>query len=204
MEERGRKKSAIPSLDDLSEDENDNSSEELLIPVVKKGTNFIVIGDVHFRAKSIATLGVSFISKCIALITPLIQKREVEFIVLLGDILDTHEKAHVLAFNQAYDFIKKCADLVPTFVLMGNHDLMNNKQFLSTDHFFNPLKEYKNVHIIDTPSAYDIDESRRYIFCPFVAKGRLIEALDNSLPDWRKQNVFLVMQKLQVFTCLKM
>ena len=66
--------------------------------------------------------------------------------VLAGDILDTHERLHTQLMNKALELILALADHMPTFVLVGNHDYINNSQFCSNEHWMVSLKTLEGHH----------------------------------------------------------
>jgi len=80
--------------------------------------NIIAIGDQHFKVDNIPEVDL-FIEK----ITELISNKNPDFVVLLGDLLDTHERLHTTPLNRAYKFIDNVRKLAKTFVLVGNHDM---------------------------------------------------------------------------------
>ena len=86
----------------------------------------IAIGDPHFRVENIIEVE-NFIDK----IAKLTKSENPDMIVVLGDLLHTHEKIFTIALNKAYDFIKILRDIAPTYVLVGNHDYIQNSQFLT-------------------------------------------------------------------------
>lgn len=137
----------------------------------------LVIGDPHFRYKNIST-GIEFINRCVKLAREL----EPTFIVLLGDILDTHEIVRVQPHKLACEFIEKLSEIAQTYVLIGNHDLINHTQFLTDNHIFNPLKEWKDVTIVDKP-VYVEYENNTFVMCPYVPNGRFIEALNTLVKE---------------------
>ena len=141
-----------------------------------KSVRTFVVGDPHFKAKFIQQ-GREFIEKCVEAAV----KAKPSFIVLLGDILDTHEIVRVAPHKLACLFIEKMSEVAPTYVLMGNHDLINQMQFQTDEHIFNPLKKWSNVFIVDEAMELSI-RSHRFIFCPYVPPGRFVEAL-NTLPQ---------------------
>jgi DNA repair exonuclease SbcCD nuclease subunit len=136
-----------------------------------ENSGILVIGDTHFRSKHIEEAKL-FIQRVIEIAI----EKSPSAIVCLGDILDTHETAKVQPFNIACRFIEDLSGIAPTYVLMGNHDLMNQSQFCSDNHFFNPLKKWENVTIVDTPMKVQIDDIN-IILCPYVPPGRFMEAL---------------------------
>jgi UDP-2,3-diacylglucosamine pyrophosphatase LpxH len=149
------------------------NSEELFDDIENQEFNgILVIGDTHFRMKHLSE-GEAFVQRVVEIA---VQKSPTA-IVLLGDILDTHETAKVQPFKLACRFIEDLSGIAPTYVLMGNHDLMNQSQFCTDNHFFNPLKKWENVFIIDVPQIFYIGD-KKMIMCPYVPPGRFIEALN--------------------------
>jgi DNA repair exonuclease SbcCD nuclease subunit len=137
----------------------------------------LVIGDPHFKVSNTDDVDV-FISK----ISSLIKERDPNFIVVLGDVLDTHERIHITPFNKVVKFLDEIAYVCKkkVFVLIGNHDLINNQQFLTENHGFNAFKKWKNVTIVDTVIEYKPDDNLTFVFCPYVPPGRFQEALNSD------------------------
>lgn len=140
----------------------------------KTSPTIFVIGDPHFRAKNFQE-GEGLIEKCLEKVA----KLSPTIIILLGDILDTHEVVRNTPWKQACRFIEGLSLVAPTYVLMGNHDLINQSQFLTDNHFFNPLKKWKNVIIVDKPIITTVGSSKiRIALSPYTPPGRFVEALD--------------------------
>lgn len=145
----------------------------------------LFIGDVHIKFNNLKEVEI-LENKILEL------KEHITFIVIAGDILDSHEKINTQLLNKAYNFIKTCRLKAPVYVLVGNHDYINNQQFLTSNHWMNGLKEWSNIFIVDKPMYYDAslhtvspsspeDSSRgKYLFMPYVPVGRFIEALDTT------------------------
>jgi DNA repair exonuclease SbcCD nuclease subunit len=139
----------------------------------------LCIGDPHFRVDNIPEVD-EFIEKLL----PLIDSSNPDFIVVLGDVLHTHERLHTIPLNKAYDFINLLRQKKKTFVLVGNHDYIQNQQFLTENHWMNGMKEWDNVTIVDKViSAYD----NKFVFCPYVPPGRFEEALNGSGLPWKEE-----------------
>lgn len=140
---------------------------------------FLVIGDPHLRSRH-SLQARELIEKSISeaqRVTP-------NLIVLLGDVLDTHEIARNEPFLLAEEWIERLSEIAPLVILMGNHDLINGKQFLSDKHFFGPYKKWPNVTIVDTPQVVILDDhgtQQTLVCCPYVPPGRFIEALNTLL-----------------------
>ena len=113
----------------------------------------------------------------------LVEKEKPDLVVILGDVLHTHERIHVTPLNKAYEFIHKMSCLCQTYVLVGNHDYENNQCYLSKHHWMNGMKEWKNVTIVDTVKAL-ILKDMKFIFLPYVFPGRFVEALNTCSVYW--------------------
>lgn len=144
----------------------------------------LAIGDVHIQPSSEGVMDSMFKKIC-----RIHEEKKPHVIVLLGDILHCHANISSEALNIALKFIQ---NLVDTFtktkiiVLIGNHDLINNQQFLSDKHAFNALKRWKNDNIVVVDTTTEIIVNTfRLIGVPYVPVGKFKEAL-NQINDWRK------------------
>ncbi len=139
----------------------------------------LAIGDTHFKVNNIEMISL-FIERLVIMASESFP----DIIVLLGDILHDHERLHTTPMNKAYEMIRRLRDISPVFALVGNHDMINHRQFLSDKHWMNAMKEWDNVYIIDKTlhlQFFDKNSSRIQIsFCPYVAPGRFIEALGST------------------------
>ena len=143
------------------------------------GVSVLTIGDPHFRIDNLDDISI-YISK----IEYLVKNDRPTFVVVLGDLLHCHERVHTTVLNKAYSFINRIRKHVPVYVLVGNHDYINNSQFLSDHHWMNALKEWENVHIVDKGMTCTTNFGK-FIFCPYVFPGRFVEALNIIDPDWK-------------------
>ena len=107
-------------------------------------TTCIVIGDPHFMTKNIPEVEL-FIER----IEKLAIEKQPDFIVSLGDLLHTHERLNTIALNKAYEFIERMRRIAPTYSIVGNHDMINNQQWLSKNHWMNGMKEWDNTTVVD-------------------------------------------------------
>jgi DNA repair exonuclease SbcCD nuclease subunit len=139
---------------------------------------FIAIGDPHFKVTNVPET-----TELVEKVIKLVKDKKPTFVVLLGDILDTHERVHITPFNNAVSFIKRLAKIVQTFVLIGNHDLLNNQQFMTTEHAFNGLKGINNIKIVDKPFIYNVSNNK-FVFCPYTPPERFEEALNTLTEEW--------------------
>jgi len=132
----------------------------------------LAIGDPHFQTSNIEQTD-QFIRK----VNQLVEELDPTFVVILGDLLHTHEKVHITPFNKATKLITSLAEKVPVFLIIGNHDLINHSQFLTTNHAFNAFKKIDNVTVCDRVKIKSFGDCK-FVFCPYVPPERFEEALD--------------------------
>lgn len=139
----------------------------------------LIIGDPHFKTDNVQET--SLLEKeCISIC----KKYKPDFAVILGDILDRHETIHVTPLCRAVEFLKNLKNLCKLYVLIGNHDLKNNKQYMSTEHPFCSLKHWgDNIIIVDKP-IMDTINNNKFVFCPYIPPGRFNEAI-KTVEDWK-------------------
>lgn len=103
----------------------------------------ISVGDPHFRTDNIAEVNL-FIDK----MEDLAKTQQPDLIVILGDVLHTHERLHTLPLNKAYEFIERMRNIAKTFVLVGNHDMCfaKNTPILMWD---GTVKNSENISVGD-------------------------------------------------------
>jgi DNA repair exonuclease SbcCD nuclease subunit len=141
----------------------------------------LLIGDPHFKQNN--TVETELMHQQIE---ELIKKHTPLFVVVLGDILDRFERIDLFPLMRAIKFLSMINSLTQLYVIIGNHDRPNNNVFLTDEHPFNSLKEWKNTKIVDTVSMFPIffnDKSYNFLFVPYVQNGRLKEALSQTIID---------------------
>src|SRR5260221_8683454 len=101
------------------------STPEEEVPDFTDLSSIFLIGDVHFQ-KDAFLQGEELIEKCVEAA----KNASPTIIVLLGDILDTHETVKNSPFRQDEQLIQELSSITTLYVIMGNHDLINQSQFL--------------------------------------------------------------------------
>ena len=134
----------------------------------------LVVSDLHFKVSNTSLVN-KFVEETLRVCT----EERPELIVLLGDVLNDHERLHVVPYNKALDFIACLRNFAPTFVLVGNHDLINNQEFLTSNHWLNPMKHWSDVCVVDKHICI-IHDKTRIDLLPYVPPGRFQEALDTA------------------------
>jgi len=148
--------------------------------IINEDVSALVIGDPHFKVANIRET-----DAMVEAITRVARERNPDIIIVLGDVLDRHETIHVSPLTRAIKFLGRLREIAPTYVLIGNHDLKNNRQFLSDEHPFCALKYWgNNMTIVDTTTMIHI-KGKMFVLVPYVPPGRFIEAL-NVCPGWER------------------
>lgn len=102
-----------------------------------------------------------------------------EHAVIAGDTLDSHEHVDSQLLNKALSIVRSTRRAVTgnVYIIVGNHDYINNKQFCSHEHWLNVLKEWPRIVVVDKVTW--IVEGR--MMCvPYVYPGRFSEALADN------------------------
>jgi len=136
----------------------------------------LFIGDPHFKIKN-----VEYISLFTSRVLSIVRSNTLDFVVVAGDLLDSHDRVDVEPLNLALHFIHSLRQHNHTFVLVGNHDYKNNQQFLSDHHWMNALKHWSNVTIVDDIVQHSVG-SETFLLVPYVPPGRFVEAIETKVP----------------------
>ena len=149
----------------------------------------IAIGDPHIKSDNINEFSI-FENK----LHDLIDREIPDIVVILGDVLHHHEKLYTSSLNRAIEFIENIGKKYKTFVLVGNHDMINNQQFLTKNHWMNGIKKLdSNITIVDSVVEYE-----KMLFCPYVFPGRFIEALNTYQEmDWKESKLIFAHQEFK-------
>jgi DNA repair exonuclease SbcCD nuclease subunit len=140
----------------------------------------LVIGDPHFmKHNAIET------SQLSAEVERICGEHNPDYIVVLGDCLDSFEKIDLLTMNRCVDFLARCRELCRhLFVLVGNHDRRNQLEFLTSQSSLRPLREWDRTTLADTVQDFD-DGEIKILLVPYVPPGRFFEALGHrSIYDY--------------------
>ena len=152
--------------------------------------NLLLIGDPHFRLDNIVE-SQKFISEVERVLT---SRDDIDVVVVLGDVLHTHEKLHTFALNSAVQFFEMLTKYKPVYCLVGNHDATSNTIFLTDNHWLNVFKGWKGLTVVDKPLVYTTGR-KQVLMCPYVPDGRFQEALDHVL-NWKEMDLIIGHQLL--------
>ena len=138
----------------------------------------LIIGDPHFKADNAIDTGLMTLKIVEAALseTP-------DFIVVLGDVLHTHDLLRLDPVCRAINFLQRLRDISPhLYILIGNHDRPNNACYLTSEHPFTALKDWLNTTVVDqvitrTHTIRSTGKIASFTFVPYVPVGRFEEAL---------------------------
>lgn len=134
--------------------------------------NGLFVGDVHIRVDNFPE-----IDQLQSVISEYIVSHSLDFVVLGGDILHYHERLHTLTMNRAIKFMRAFSEICETYVLVGNHDMINNQQYLNENHWMVILKNtHPRLHIIDYPISLSFG-NYKVGMCPYVFPGKFKETM---------------------------
>lgn len=150
-------------------------------------TTYLFVGDLHIKSENRDE-----VELLLTQLLHILSEREYDAIILGGDVMHYHERLFTQPLNQALHFIQTLAAITKVYILVGNHDYINNSQFLTRNHWMNALKSWQNVVVVDQP----LDEGL-VMFVPYTAPGRLIEAMDTVNKKWNYKEVIFCHQEFR-------
>jgi DNA repair exonuclease SbcCD nuclease subunit len=133
--------------------------------------NILVIGDPHFKVSSVPEH-----NKMCQAIIDVAKVKNIDLIVILGDILDRHESINSSPLTRSIKFFSSLIEIAPIYALIGNHDLKNNKQFLSDEHGFTSFNLSNAIH---TKNISDIIYLIKQIILDENVLNNLINDIEN-------------------------
>lgn len=151
----------------------------------------LAIGDPHFRIDNLED-----VASYIVAIGTVLEREKPDSVIILGDLLHYHERIHTTVLNTAYTFIHTIRKYCPVYVIVGNHDYINNSQFLSSNHWMNAMKEWAGVHIVDNGLSISTPQGK-LVCCPYVAPGRFNEALEHIDTEWKDARIIFCHQEFR-------
>ncbi len=118
----------------------------------------LAIGDQHFKVNNLRQVD-EFLNKLRLWLTE--NTDQYDIIVSGGDLLDTMERLHIAPLNKAVEYLDLLREFAPTYVLVGNHDAVNNQIYLTDQHWLNAIKRWKEddtchwIEVIDRVQIRD-------------------------------------------------
>jgi len=136
--------------------------------------NQLLIGDPHFKTNNSDETN-SFTKETLKWLSE--NGEVIDRIVVMGDVLDTHEKIHLKPFIRATKFILNLSKYAEVIVLVGNHDRPSNDVFMSSEHSLYPFKYMSGDFDIKIIDKGWWDKENGFVYVPYVETGRFREAL---------------------------
>lgn len=149
--------------------------------------SYLFIGDPHIKSDNGESIDILILE-----VERVCSMKKYDAIIIGGDVMHYHERLFTPALNKALTFIDRLRKIAFTYVLVGNHDAINNSIFLTDAHWMNALKSWTNVKIVDT-----VVEAGDMLLCPYVPPGRLVEAFETVCKDWCDKKVIFVHQEIK-------
>jgi len=149
----------------------------------KKGVaKILVVGDLHFAARSIMILDV--VKKEVL---EQIKKKDPDLVVFLGDTLDRFGSLDSTRNEEAYDFFYEVTLTHRILLLIGNHDIPNKTYFMCGSHGFVGMRYYwENTTVVDKKCVELEINGHIFQAVPYCPNGMLDKGL-NTLPDRSKK-----------------
>lgn len=150
----------------------------------------LCIGDVHIQLSNIPEITL-FLEK----LDQILEHEKPDLCVSLGDTMHYHEKVFTRCLCKVKEYIETITKWCPVYFLIGNHERINNSDFLSNIHPYQAFENLPNVTIVDTVKQY---KSPKMVltFVPYVPPGRFKEAL-NTVSDWETSHFIFAHQEFK-------
>lgn len=141
----------------------------------------LTIGDPHFKVDN--TLETDILKNSIV---SYLTKNEIDMVVVMGDILDRFGNIKTDPLCRAVDFLKSIRQCTQAYlyILIGNHDRINNQDFLTPLHPFTAVKGWDKTVVVDTSrvDTFSAKSGDKFLlsFVPYVPPGKFNLALQES------------------------
>lgn len=162
---------------------------------------FHAIGDIHISNRHLS-LTREALNGCIQLVK---KCKDVDLVVIMGDVFDTHDVLRLNHLHTGLNFIQEMSKLRPTAVLVGNHDRIDNKDYMSDIHPYMGVNDIKSkeqtLWIISKPKAVKI-RGHYVLFMPFLQPGRFIEGINYYISTMHKYEKLLDVKSPKDFSLI--
>ena len=139
-----------------------------------------LVGDPHFKVshKAETELLVSKFDE----IRERCKEQNIQNICLLGDMLNNHKNLDSETLYRVQEWIKDLSKDYRVLVIVGNHDRLNNEDFLGPIHSLASLEGHPNIHFASKEIMLLEEEVTGFkvVGCPYVPNNRFVEALETD------------------------
>lgn len=174
----------------------------------------LTIGDPHFKSDN-GESTLELCDKTISLLEERLRKKSLDVIAILGDILHRHEKIDLHPFHRAMSYLERIHDIITLhnssstdkvflYILIGNHDRSNNRDFMTDEHVFNPLKKWNYTLVADKALIHTPKPMFKVLLMPYVPPGRFKEGYNYVVSDESLEKDFCLVLAHQEFHGAKM
>ena len=138
---------------------------------------FLTIGDIHIKDDNY-TMRQSFYDKLVGFLHE--SNNLFDHVVILGDVLDKHEKLNTTYMNEAIDLFKRIVGIIhgDLIVLVGNHDMINNQQICNPKGHWMYGIVIPRVVIVDKPVVI-----YNCVFCPYLPPSTFYDTLCSYIAE---------------------
>lgn len=152
----------------------------------------LCIGDPHFKKNNTKST-----DKMHRQIIYYLKKNKVDFVVVLGDTLNDFESIDMVVLNRAVKFLRDIKNITKLFLIIGNHDRINNEEAFTDLHPFYALKEWSNTTVVDDEIITYEYKNKNYLFSPYLPNKMLIR----NLPEEKVNDIDIVFAHQEIFGC---
>jgi metallophosphoesterase superfamily enzyme len=168
----------------------------------------LIVADLHIRKNHLAA-GIRLVNA----IRTVIEETTPEFVIFLGDLLDTHATVNVSCFNIISDLLIATSKISTTYVLLGNHDMSNPGRPLTTESSFDIFSKiciedisdkksgdrsisYRKIKIIREPVLVKLGELP-ILLSPYLETGKFLETLKTKVGDFSDAKMIFCHQEFE-------
>ena len=139
----------------------------------------LAIGDPHFMKDN-----EDVTDKLLSETLDLIDDRSIDMVVILGDLMHDHGVARMNLFNRSCAFLEAIGKRMGkdnSFLLIGNHDRINNKVSSGDEHFFKHVKDKPNMPTIIDEVTLISKGDYNFLMCQYIEPGLLMNHIEPCL-----------------------
>lgn len=141
--------------------------------------NILVIGDPHFKEDNKELTDLLSVN-----ILDILDESKIDLVIILGDIMHYGGRGDMKTFIRCCNFLSSVAKKTGKdncYLLIGNHDRLNNSSNLGDEHWFNPLKDCDNFATIVGDIMFIDRNGLKFGLVPYIQPGKLMDNLNESL-----------------------
>lgn len=146
--------------------------------------NIGLISDLHFKIGRGNNLFISHVEEAVDNFIELCKERDVEKVIIGGDVLHVKQSVDTYCLNQCLDSIRKLSSQFDTIGIVGNHETIRRN-----NHNINLMNVFKSDFDIVTDYKYEDIDNVRFHYMPYFDDETLWERLKIIQIDKTKKNI---------------